>query len=43
MKHRVAQMDTDQMTPMQALTELAALKESLKASGKTPAPKLTAG
>ncbi|MBC8086650.1 MAG: DNA mismatch repair protein MutS [Phycisphaerae bacterium] len=40
MKHRVAQMDTDQMTPMQALNELAALKQSLSRtdSAKTTVP-----
>lgn len=34
MKNRVAQMDTDQMTPMQALNELAALKQSIQQTGK---------
>ena len=29
LKHRVSSIDTDQMTPMQALTELAALKQSI--------------
>ena len=32
LKNRVSSIDTDQMTPMQALTELAALKQSIKPS-----------
>ncbi|MEP6763402.1 MAG: DNA mismatch repair protein MutS [Gemmatimonadaceae bacterium] len=32
LKNRVSLMDTDQMTPMQALTELAALKQSITPS-----------
>lgn len=36
MKTRLAELDTDQMTPMQALNELAQLKQSLK-QGKQPA------
>lgn len=34
LKDRVSELDTDQMTPMQALTELAALKQSMSGSGK---------
>lgn len=42
LKNRMSELDTDQMTPMQALTELAALKQSIRKSGAAPAVKLSA-
>lgn len=36
LKDRVSELDTDQMTPMQALNELAALKQSMKTKVATP-------
>ncbi|MEO7999832.1 MAG: hypothetical protein ABI852_20430, partial [Gemmatimonadaceae bacterium] len=34
LKDRMSELDTDMMTPMQALTELAALKQSMKDTAK---------